>query len=563
MNHNGQAKDPYSWWLPVAFLIGFYALFLYVNAVNIPQADDYSNLLKFLVDYLDAGSWEEKRRLLFLPNNTEHLTLLNRLLVLAQYHLAGELNFRHLIFVGNSFALLTFLLFVSQLPPASRHGFNVALGALLLFQPLGWHNGTWAMAALSNLGVWPLGLAALILANHAFLSWRRVLGAFMLGFAACLTQGNGFVVFLLLPLAIACRVRDARAYLVAALWLLAALLVYEWILSNDDELVQARMLHSLRFVLVAPLKAGLFHLVLVGRFFSEQVLLAAVMGVAGMAYTALCLVDLARGRAGTTQLFIVYIMGSLLLVTLMRAGLTFGDLNVSHRYWFYSQLFWFSVILDSVSRFTWLEGHSREGWLRWVLMALLFVLCLSRYVSAQEGISRQNLDKIKGQEAWLVSGHPLSNRHLALAEPAAAELQRALVRGVYDPYTHHPQYVDVEEVAACKPEGASRVAGSMEVTARPGAQMHRLTGWSQLPLSAGIPAELLLCSRGRAFRLPWQWTEGYFGPDQPDWSAGSVYNVYYLFKPLPKLEQVVLKVRSGATFLVEIGESARGSLAIE
>jgi len=199
--------DEYLAWLPAALLVGFYTVFLYNNALNIPQLDDYSNLLKFLVDYLDAGSWADRRSLLFSSNHTEHLTLLNRLPVLLQYLLTGELNLRQLIIVGNGFTVLAFLLFVSQLPEASRDGFHLTLGALLLFQPFGWYNGTWAMAALSNLGVWPLGFAALIAANHATLSWRRLSVAFVFGLFASLTQGNGIVAFLLAPLALACRLR--------------------------------------------------------------------------------------------------------------------------------------------------------------------------------------------------------------------------------------------------------------------------------------------------------------------------------------------------------------------
>lgn len=542
--------DEYLAWLPAALLVGFYTVFLFNHALNIPQLDDYSNLLKFLVDFLDAGSWADKRALLFSSNHTEHLTLLNRLLVLLQYSLTGELNLRQLIFVGNGFTALTFLLFLSQLPKDARDAFHVTLGALLLFQPFGWYNGTWAMAALSNLGVWPLGFAALIAANHGTLSWRRLSVAFVFGLFACLTQGNGMVAFLLAPLALAFRLRHRGATLALAAWALAALALYLGVLANDDPLVQARMQHSLKFALLAPLKAGLFHLVLVGRFFSDQVVVAALLGLGGTVYSVLCLWDLVRGRATTSQLFILYVMGSLLLVTLLRAGMTFGDLDISHRYWFYSQLFWFCVILDSLARFRWHQHFA--PWARWSLLPLAIGLCLSRFAIAHSEISLMNRDRIQGQEAWLVSGHPLSNRHLFLAVPAADELERAMSRGIYNPYKNHRSYVEPRPDVACNLEDVQPARGVVEIGTNPGAYLSRLSGWAQPPGGIGSPSELLLCAEGKAFRLPWLWTEYYFGPAQVEWAEGSVFNFYYLFQPIDAdLRHALLIMRSGARFRIE------------
>lgn len=555
-------RDEFLAWLPAALLIGFYTVFLFNHALNIPQLDDYSNLLKFVVDYLDTGSWAEKRALLFSSNHTEHLTLLNRLLVLLQYSLTGELNLRQLIFLGNGFTVLTFVLFFSQMPSDARDAFHVSLGALILFQPFGWYNGTWAMAALSNLGVWPLGFAALIAVNHATLSWRRLSVAFVFGLFACLTQGNGIVALLLAPLALAFRVRERGAFLVLVGWALAALVLYLAVLANDDPLVQARVQHSLKFTLLVPLKAGLFHLVLVGRFFSEQVVVAALLGLAGTGYSVLCLLDLVRGRATTSQLFILYVMGSLLLVTLLRAGMTFGDLNISHRYWFYSQLFWFCVILDGFARFGWHRLVVRLALARWSLLILAMILCLSRYATAHAEISLLNRDKIQGQEAWLVSGHPLSNRHLALAAPAADELGRAMSRGIYKPYENHRQYVQPRPDVACSMHDVQPAPGFVEVRTNPGAYLSRLTGWAQPPDGIGGPSELLLCAEGRAFRLPWLWTEYYFGPDQVEWAEGSVFNFYYLFQPLAAdVRHALLIMRSGARFRIEtrlMGQSVEG-----
>ncbi|MEM0955392.1 MAG: hypothetical protein AAGI24_14725 [Pseudomonadota bacterium] len=551
-------------WLFVFALVGFYAVFLFDNALNIPQVDDYSTLLGFLSSYLDADTWSQRASLLF-AKPSEHLLLLNRVVALGQYYLTGALNFRQLVFIGNGFVLLTFLLFVRQLPAGTGRPLQLMLGALMLFQPLAWHSGTWAMAALSNFGVWPLGLIALAAANHTVLSWQRLLVALFFGLAACFTLGNGVIVLLLIPLAIAFRVRDWRAWLLAAIWLLAAFALYDLVLANKGELVQARTVNALKLVLHVPHKALLYHLVLTGYFFTDQVVLAAVFGIAGVAYSCLCLVDLVKGRASTCALFILFIMGTLTVASLLRGPLSFLDLNISHRYWYYSQLFWFCTALDALSRLAgnpWLE---RDAWPGRGLLVLMLALALSRYVTADSGISALNRDKRVGQEAWLVAGHPLSNRHLALASLAEKDLRTAIDKDIYRPFSNHPQFVKLESdsdsgtasVNACDTGRARAAPGAVRFEMSPGAYLHRLTGWTQFDYTLGLPTALWLCTGGGELRLPWRWTEVYMGLDQVDWEQGNIFSLYYLFEPLPTpVEQVVIEMRGSQRFLLAV-ESAQ------
>ena len=548
--------DRISAWLLVIVLVGFYGIFLYSNVVNIPRLDDYNALLSFIVEYRDADTWAERFKLLTTKHN-EHLLLLNRLIALTQYSLIGEINVRQLVFVGNSFMLITFLLYVSQLPASENRPFQLTLGALILFQPLAWHSGTWAMAALSNFGVWPLGLSALIAANHSRLRIGRICAAFLLGLAACFTLGNGFVVFLLLPLVIYLQSRDRRALILAALWLIIAVLLYQFLLSNQVPHVEARTEHSLRFVLVAPLRALLYHLVLTGYFFTDQVIIAAALGLIGAGYTALCLVDLYKGKATNTGLFIVFIMGSLAVITLFRAGLSFGILDINHRFWFYSQLFWFSVILDAISRLEQHERWSLPAWSKTAVMLLFTCLLLSRHVTAAQELRLLNRDLVRGQEAWLVNKHSLSNRHLFLASVAAPVLQQGIEAQIYRPFENHTQYVEPELSEECDKGRQKSVDGHFRLEAGPDAFLHRLTGWAQIPHKNGLPKVILLCTQQGGFVLPWRWTEEYLGPDSVDWTVGNIFNIYYLFQPLPTdIETVVFVTSIGRRFSIKTKEPA-------
>lgn len=546
--------DQYSARLIVIVLIGFYGIFLYVSVVNIPRLDDYNTILSFMVEYLDADTWAERWRLL-TARTSEHFLVLNRLIALFQHSLTGEINFRQLAFVGNSFILITFLLYVSQLPASDNRPFQLTLGALILFQPLAWHNGTWAMAALSNFGVWPLGLAAIIAANHNQLRFGRICAAFLLGLAACFTLGNGFVVFLLLPLVIYFKSRDRRALFLAVAWLSIAFLLYEFVLSNHVSTAQARAEHSLQFVLAVPFRALLYHLVLTGYFFTEKVIFAATLGLVGVVYTTLCVVDLCKGRATTSGLFVVFVMGSLAVITLFRAGLNFGNLEISYRFWFYSQLFWFGVILDVISRSGQCERLKLPAWSKTAAILLFTCLLLSRYITSEHELEALNRDLVKGQESWLVSKHPLSNRHLFLAAYAEQVLQKSLDAQIYRPFSNHKQYVQPEPSSGCDKGQQQKVDGHFKLEAGTGAFLHRVKGWAQIPLKAGMPTRIILCTDEGGFALPWLWTEDYFGPDSVDWSEGNIFNIYYLFQPLPAdIDSMLVITRDGQRFSLRFQE---------
>lgn len=196
-----------------AFVAFYSTLFRY--AVNIPISDDYHATLQFLLRYeANPGSLYN----LLLEQHNEHRIVVSRLLALAQYKLAGEVNFRHLLLLQSLFLLgllaaliklgqtvglrwsnrrlapIMFMLFSlnawetylfvsggSQSYPALL-GMTLALLCLNQAvqappqQRLGWTGaaalcGLWAMFAFgAGLLVWPAGLLLLLLQRQGRLA---------------------------------------------------------------------------------------------------------------------------------------------------------------------------------------------------------------------------------------------------------------------------------------------------------------------------------------------------------------------------------------------------------
>ena len=150
-------------WL-AALLLGttvvVYAAFLYRHALNIPLADDIADVLRVLSALSEAESLKLRLALLFEQHN-DHRTLSSRLVYLVVYQLAGEINFRVLVFLAN--LALPLLLCLLYLPLRRRGGSLLAMvpAALLLLQLRAYGITLWSMAAFAYFYVYLYGFASL------------------------------------------------------------------------------------------------------------------------------------------------------------------------------------------------------------------------------------------------------------------------------------------------------------------------------------------------------------------------------------------------------------------
>ena len=181
----------------LAIPVIIYYVTIYENAYNFPYEDDFNSALSFISDYSFTGLniWG-KLKLIFSQYN-EHRIVFDRLVFLADYGLFGQLNFRHLILIGNLAQLLIGVLF-----------FTVAFRPFLLNQKLlyllpvayslfsyqYWDLSTWSMAALQNLYVIPFAMFSLYsLCQPTRRAFALACGAAVL---ATYTSGNGLFTFI-------------------------------------------------------------------------------------------------------------------------------------------------------------------------------------------------------------------------------------------------------------------------------------------------------------------------------------------------------------------------------
>ncbi|GAB3941787.1 hypothetical protein GCM10028805_05510 [Spirosoma harenae] len=177
-------------------VIIYYAT-IYTNAFNFPYEDDLNSALAFISDYAfnGLGAWD-KLKLIFSQYN-EHRIVFDRLIFLADYGLFGQLNFRHLILIGNLAPLLIAYLFLKvvfrTLPLQQRLLYLIPV-AYSLFSFQYWELSTWSMAALQNLYVIPFAmfsLYSLCKSNRTAFAWACVAAV-----AATYTSGNGLFTFI-------------------------------------------------------------------------------------------------------------------------------------------------------------------------------------------------------------------------------------------------------------------------------------------------------------------------------------------------------------------------------
>jgi hypothetical protein len=192
--------------LPVLVYFGFLAAY----AVNVPLFDDHA-LRHFLVKYQATGTFAERFALIFSQHN-EHRIGYDRLVVLGQFLLTGEINFVGMMVVGNLSLLGLLWVFYRVFARTGRSLWAFVPVPYLLFSLVLHENTFWGMAALQNFTV--VFFVVLTLYHLARSTRHSLLWGCLGAVAAVYTSGNGF---LLLPvgmgmLVVRRRWRDALLF---------------------------------------------------------------------------------------------------------------------------------------------------------------------------------------------------------------------------------------------------------------------------------------------------------------------------------------------------------------
>ncbi len=181
-------------WALLALPIAVFWVVWQHYAVTIPKWDDHA-LRYFLFKTDQEPTLPGKIYQLFKQHN-EHRIVYDRIVSLIDYELFGQLNYVHLMLVGNLSLVGLLAVFMSALRRSGTRqaGQSVLYAvpvALLLFNLSQWENMFWGMASLQNFSV-----VLWVIAAFYFLSYTNRWGlAFAMGLLATLTSGNGLMVW--------------------------------------------------------------------------------------------------------------------------------------------------------------------------------------------------------------------------------------------------------------------------------------------------------------------------------------------------------------------------------
>jgi len=394
-----------------------YAHFLWVEALNIPFADDILDVLQVLLGVLRAEHWAEAFEVLAAQHN-DHRTLSSRLVYLLVYAVQGEINFRSLVFIANLAlpALAAILSF--SVSERTRRWPALVVILLVLLQLRAYGIVLWPMAAFAYFWVYLWGFACLALL-HSLTPLRFVL-ALLAALLATFTLASGQLTWLLGAAGLAHQViiqRRVRAGWLAA-WLLAtAVALWAWRLGLETPNTMAGVLGHLA---ATPGHHIAYFFILLGNVFSESSDITAGMG--GAALLAMVLASSWKNwRAADIrpELCCWLIIASTAAMVLGRAHISPLEYALSSRYSFPSTLLLASVwvlLLNRLpqQRWRWFAGAA-------VLAAVFWVTSWSIYSVALQPHVEKRIARFDHKVYW-VYGHPTRETNAIVAEAIAAHI---------------------------------------------------------------------------------------------------------------------------------------------
>ncbi len=325
-----------------------YLLFVYRFALNVPLGDDVTDVLRVLIAVVDASEPAEAWQALYAQHN-DHRTLASRLLYLLVYAIQGEIDFRLLTALASGGLLLLIYLYYRSLGDSPVRYCAALVAAFLLLQPRAYGITLWPMAAFAYHFVYVYAFAA-ILCLH-----RDGPGSFIaaLVFATLSTYSlaSGQLIWLvglvgLLQQALLRR----RSYWYVLAWACCAVLVaiaWRWGLETPNSAMAVLQ----QFFLTPAHHAGFF-LTLAGAAIGEDSLpLAMAAGIVLTVVPLLALLRRFRCADVRLELFAIFILLSIFVVTLGRAPYAAMDYSLAARYAFPSVLLACTCVVLLLCRF--------------------------------------------------------------------------------------------------------------------------------------------------------------------------------------------------------------------
>jgi hypothetical protein len=210
-------------------LLGYwYALWHF--HLNAAQGDDFVDILWFFEIFLTRDSWLEKLDAIALANH-EHITVLNHLVYLLHYKIAGHVNFMHYVWIGQAFVLATCGVMARWLSNRVNPWVATAIAVSCYVNLFFWDSCFWPMTAISNQAVifFAVLTAYSYQKNPDDIAWPL-----LWSFAATASQFNGLCVFLAFFMALLFdvwrgqRAMQSRQIMAVLLMLVVVSAAYAW-----------------------------------------------------------------------------------------------------------------------------------------------------------------------------------------------------------------------------------------------------------------------------------------------------------------------------------------------
>lgn len=411
----------------LALAIHFYVLLRYSS--NTPKGDDYWDVFRFLSNYINATSWQEKLSLVYAQHN-EHRTLVNRVIYLFFYEMSGKIDFKLLILIGDLSTVGITILLALQIKDRRDFLFILSLFAIFLLNLQSWFSMFLAMTAISNYCVVFFALASL----YALTNKSKGQFAISIIFAALsmFSQGNGIAIW---PIGFACiyleQDKDRSRHLL--IWSCAALVFLGLYFYHYTPSQTLSLTHNTAQGLTAVVRFAIWFFTFIGScwaFESNSVPIAAGAGAIMLIMTIFALKFFKR-EAPVLTYFILFVLCSSAIATYSRFAIYDVPGALTSRYRIYSV--YLSGVLLAFT-YLWLSGKNLPKKLL-KIGALLIALThtTASYAASFEMMRIAQRDFGDSLRLWLLTAQPKRFAGSAYIKDAGYWTDRAIAAAIWDP----------------------------------------------------------------------------------------------------------------------------------
>ncbi len=134
------------WYVLALWSAGFLAVAI-SSSLNLPIADDFTDILDFLLAFRSVDSLDELIAA-FLEPQAEHRTAASRLIYLITFKLFGEANFRIISAIPNLASIILIWIMLTQSKPGIVRNTAALAIVLCMLQPRAYHLMVWSTAGM-------------------------------------------------------------------------------------------------------------------------------------------------------------------------------------------------------------------------------------------------------------------------------------------------------------------------------------------------------------------------------------------------------------------------------